>query len=58
MEPEVASTAMETITATFSTVTSAVSSVFSLITGNAYLATMLGASLLGVGIRVFKRLKH
>lgn len=48
---------METITAAMSTVTELVGTVFTAMTANAYLTVILAASLLGLGIGVFKRLR-
>lgn len=48
---------MEAITTAVTTVTSMVSTVFTMITGNALLTVFAAAGLLGVGITVFRRLK-
>ena len=51
-------TGMESVTTQVSIVTSIVNSVFSLITGNAYLSTMMAFGLLGAGVWLFRRLKR
>ncbi|MCC8156937.1 MAG: hypothetical protein LIO54_06650 [Oscillospiraceae bacterium] len=48
---------MEAILAAVATVTTVVGDVFSMITGNALLTVFVAASLVGVGIRVFKSIK-
>lgn len=50
-------TGMDAILSAMETVTSVVSSVFSMITGNALLATFAAAGLVGVGIGVFNAIK-
>ena len=50
-------TGMATILAGTETITSLVNSVFTMITGNPLLCVFLAASLIGVGVRVFKRIK-
>lgn len=49
---------MEAVLSAMTTVTSLVSSVFDVMTGNALLTTFLAAGLLSVGIRVFKQIKN
>lgn len=49
---------MEGILTATATVTTLVGDVFSLMTGNAMLVVFLAASMLGVGISMFKRVKR
>lgn len=51
-------TGMSAVTGSLSTVTSLVTEVFSLITGNALLATFMAIGLLGAAISLFRRLKR
>ncbi|MCD8017391.1 MAG: hypothetical protein LUE97_06305 [Oscillospiraceae bacterium] len=48
---------MDTILAAVATVTTVVGNVFDMITGNALLVVFVAASLVGVGIKVFKSIK-
>lgn len=54
---ETVATGMESILATSETITTLVGNVFTLMTGNPVLTLMLGASLIGVGVAVYKRIK-
>lgn len=49
---------MDAITSQYTAVTGAVSQVFTMATGNPLLCTFIAASLLGLGIRMFCRLKR
>lgn len=46
------------VTSAADTVTTFVNKVFTMMTGNALLAVFMAASLIGVGIRVFRRLRR
>ena len=50
-------TAMDTITSAVDTVVSFVSKAFTAMTGNAYLTIFLAATMLSVGISVFRKLR-
>ena len=50
-------TAMDTITAAVDTVVSFVTKAFTAMTGNAYLTIFLAATMLSVGISVFRKLR-
>lgn len=56
-EETVVSTSMETILAAGETVTTLVGDVFDMMTANPILTVMLMASLVGVGVSVYKRIK-
>lgn len=57
MIPETASS-LSAVTGAVSTVTDMVSQTFTMITGNPLLCVFVAASLLSVGISVFKRVKR
>lgn len=57
MENEVVKTGMESIIAGISNVTTVVSDVFGVMTGNPYLVFLLAASCVGVGIGVFCKVR-
>lgn len=48
---------MESVLATTETITTLVGNVWTLVTGNPMLTLMLGASLIGIGVTVYKRVK-
>lgn len=50
-------TAMDTILAQITTLTTVVGNVFSIIVGNAYLAYFAAVGLVVAGIKIFKKLK-
>lgn len=54
---EVTPTAMESILAQITNITTVVGNVFSLITSNAYLCFFAAAALVGVAVHVFKMIK-
>lgn len=56
-EETVVSTSMETILAAGETVTTLVGDVFDMMTANPILTVMLMASLVGIGVSVYKRIK-
>ena len=51
-------TGMAAVAAQASTATTWISNVFDMITGNAYLATLMAFGLLGAAIRIFRRAKR
>lgn len=58
MPEQVVPTAMEAILAGMTTITTLVGDMFTLMTGNAYLAVFFAAGLVTVGIGVFSALRN
>lgn len=54
---ETAGSGMETITTAAGTAVSFMTKAFEAMTGNAYLVVFLGATMIGVGVSIFRKLR-